>query len=40
MDGTAFDFDLVNAVNAHSVLITGAPNTWLQVAELDVFGLV
>jgi hypothetical protein len=40
MSSTAFDFDFVNAVNAHSVLINGAPNTWLQVAELDVWGII
>jgi uncharacterized protein YaiE (UPF0345 family) len=40
MDSTTFDFDFLNAVNAHSVLINGAPNQWLQVAELDVFGII
>ena len=39
LDSTTFDFDLLNAVNAHSVIINGAPNTWLQVAELDVWGI-
>ncbi len=39
VDGSTFDFDFVNAINAHSILINGAPNTWLQVAELDVWGI-
>jgi Peptidase M10 serralysin C terminal/Calx-beta domain/Metallo-peptidase family M12B Reprolysin-like len=40
LDSTTFDFDFVNAVNAHSVIVNGAPNTWLQVAELDVWGII
>ena len=31
-------FDTSYGVNAHSVLVKGAPNTWLQIAEMDAFG--
>jgi Ca2+-binding RTX toxin-like protein len=37
-DGESFRFMLPSGVNAHSVRISGAPNEYLQFAELDVFG--
>jgi Ca2+-binding RTX toxin-like protein len=37
-DGESFRFMLPSGVNAHSVRISGVPNEYLQIAELDVFG--
>jgi Ca2+-binding RTX toxin-like protein len=37
-NGESFRFMLPSGVNAHFVRIVGAPNEYLQVAELDVFG--
>jgi Ca2+-binding RTX toxin-like protein len=37
-DGEVFQFDLPASVNAHAVLVTGAPDTYLQLAEIDVYG--
>jgi Ca2+-binding RTX toxin-like protein len=39
-DGETFVFDLPTAVTASSVHIAGVANQYLQVAEIDIFGVV
>jgi Ca2+-binding RTX toxin-like protein len=37
-DGESFRLMLPSGINAHAVRISGVPNEYLQIAELDVFG--
>jgi F5/8 type C domain len=39
-NGQVLRFDVPDGINARSVYIDGAPNQYLQVAEIDVFGAV